>query len=52
LLLFYRALNSSQKFSFIETERMLRNLEAISGEPLPAVKHVRFCPIVSAESII
>ncbi len=38
LLLFHRALNGSQKFSFIETERMLRDLVdgAISGEPPPS----------------
>jgi len=38
LLLFHRALNGPQKFSFIETERMLRNLVdgAISGEPPPS----------------
>lgn len=37
LLLFHRALNGSRKFSFIETERMLRNLvdDAVSGEPPP-----------------
>ncbi|MBS7278651.1 MAG: IS4 family transposase [Candidatus Freyarchaeota archaeon] len=40
LLIFHRALNGSKKFSFIESERTLRNLidEAIAGEPPPAVK--------------
>ncbi|MBS7270636.1 MAG: transposase [Candidatus Freyarchaeota archaeon] len=45
LLLFHRALNGSRKSSFIETERMLRNLadEAISGEPPPSGEVLLHC---------